>query len=61
MATTTTQPTTLSDVIGFITGATGDRDRASGAGPVLQGGGSRVMTGGVQGSVTGVLARLYGA
>ncbi|HLR95832.1 MAG TPA: hypothetical protein VK053_15010 [Jiangellaceae bacterium] len=38
-----------------------DRDRASGAGPVLQGGGSRVMTGGVQGSVTGVLARLYEA
>src|SRR5690606_15506366 len=39
----------------------GGRDRASGAGPVLQGGGSRVMTGGVQGSVTGVLARLYEA
>ena len=38
-----------------------DWDRASGAGPVLQGGGSRVMTGGVQGSVTGVLARIYEA
>lgn len=39
----------------------GDRERTSGAGPVLQGGGSRVMTGGVQGSVTGVLARIYEA
>lgn len=47
-------------VVAAVTAAR-DCDRASGAGPVLQGGGSRVMTGGVQGSVTGVLARIYEA